>query len=330
MGWAKYMEDNVSRYWRDANTQLRMGNMTGEKLGSSSDQQAGILETLKMFANRLKMDPWDSVAKQALEAEKVRLLKKGVSPSAIKEITGQQGDGSAACNMIDSKEKGGEKMLKSFTIAAARPLPVIVLADVSGSMSSEGKIENLNRSLREMIRSFSAEDDLRAEIHVGVITFGGSAAEAKHPLAPASKLAWDDLKASGKTPLGSALALAAAWLEDRTIIPSRAYMPTLVLVSDGQPDKGDKWDEELQKLLGSQRGAKAQRLALAIGSDADEGVLKAFVANPDIPVLHVKDASQISRFFRFVTMSVCSRLASINPDVPVAPERFDLENFEDF
>jgi uncharacterized protein YegL len=86
-------------------------------------------------------------------------------------------------------------------------------------MSADGKIETLNRSLREMIAAFSNEDDLRAEVHIGVIAFGGSKAEAKHPLAPASKLAWDDLKASGKTPLGSALALASNWLEDKSISP---------------------------------------------------------------------------------------------------------------
>jgi uncharacterized protein YegL len=197
-------------------------------------------------------------------------------------------------------------------------------------MSADGKIETLNRSLREMITSFGNEDDLRAEVQIGVITFGGAKAEAKHTLAPASEFVWDDLKASGKTPLGSALSLAADWLEDRSIIPSRAYMPTLVLVSDGQPDKGDAWQSELQKLLASQRGAKAQRLALAIGADADESVLKAFVANPEVPVLHAQDASQISRFFRFVTMSVCSRLSSVNPDIPVSPKNFDLETFEDF
>lgn len=31
--------------------------------------------------------------------------------------------------------------LKDFTIAEARPLPVVILADVSGSMSVDGKIE---------------------------------------------------------------------------------------------------------------------------------------------------------------------------------------------
>lgn len=328
MGWAKYHEDNVSRYWRDAKTQVRMERMDKEQPHiKAGDHDVGKLE---LFRRRLALDPSDLKAQRDFHAEKARLEKLGVSPREILGgIHGEVRRGHESPSNEDIAQ-GSEKVLKDFTVVSARPLPVIVLADVSGSMSADGKIETLNRSLREMIASFGNEDDLRAEVHVGVITFGGSKAEATHPLAPASKLAWNDLKASGKTPLGSALALAASWLEDRSVIPSRAYMPTLVLVSDGQPDKGDAWQQELQTLLGSQRGAKAQRLALAIGADADEGVLRAFVANPEVPVLHAHDASQISRFFRFVTMSVCSRLASVNPDIPAATEGFDLENFEDF
>ena len=43
--------------------------------------------------------------------------------------------------------------LSDFTIATPRPLPVIVLADISGSMSENGKIDSLNQALEEMIKS---------------------------------------------------------------------------------------------------------------------------------------------------------------------------------
>ena len=62
--------------------------------------------------------------------------------------------------------------LKEFTLSSARPLPVIVLADISGSMLEHGKIQSLNLAVREMLEAFRDEDDLRAEIHVAVITFG--------------------------------------------------------------------------------------------------------------------------------------------------------------
>ena len=65
--------------------------------------------------------------------------------------------------------------LKKFAVAAPRPLPVIVLADTSGSMSENGNIEALNLALREMVSTFSKESRLRAEIQVGLITFGGKA-----------------------------------------------------------------------------------------------------------------------------------------------------------
>jgi Mg-chelatase subunit ChlD len=54
--------------------------------------------------------------------------------------------------------------LKSFAVPQARPLPVIVLADVSGSMAENGKIDALNVALRDMVASFAKEGRLRAEM----------------------------------------------------------------------------------------------------------------------------------------------------------------------
>ena len=50
--------------------------------------------------------------------------------------------------------------LQDFAIPTARPLPVIVLADASGSMEQDDKIVALNRAIAEMIRSF-ANDGFR-------------------------------------------------------------------------------------------------------------------------------------------------------------------------
>src|SRR4051794_20547853 len=94
--------------------------------------------------------------------------------------------------------------LKDFVQAAPRPLPVIVLADVSGSMAGEGKIEALNKSLREMIAGFASEEDFRAEIHLAVIAFGGQA-WVHIPLQPARQVQWQDMQADGGTPMGAGL-----------------------------------------------------------------------------------------------------------------------------
>lgn len=208
--------------------------------------------------------------------------------------------------------------LKEFTAQTARPLPVILLADVSGSMGVDGKIQALNHAVREMVNAFQDESDLRAEIHVSVITFGGEA-RMRMPLGPAQDAAWSDLGASGGTPMGAAFDIARGLIEDREIIPSRAYRPTVVLVSDGQPT--DTWQEPLQLLLGSERGGKAFRMALAIGADADHDVLKAFLADPEARVYRADEARQIRQFFQLVTMSVSNRSRSANPNS--APSRSD-------
>jgi uncharacterized protein YegL len=59
--------------------------------------------------------------------------------------------------------------LKDFSIATARMMPVIILADVSGSMTAYGKLAALNRAIAETIAIFASEQDARAQIHVAVI-----------------------------------------------------------------------------------------------------------------------------------------------------------------
>ena len=172
--------------------------------------------------------------------------------------------------------------LKEFTASTARPLPVLLLADISGSMSANGKIEALNDAVQEMLDSFGREDDSRAEIHVSVVTFGQAGAKVHQPLTPASKVQWARMTASGGTPMGAAFDVATGIIDDRAQIPSRAHRPTIVLVSDGQPT--DDWQGPLKRVLASERASKAARFAMGIGDDADAAMLGAFLATPDARV----------------------------------------------
>jgi uncharacterized protein YegL len=202
---------------------------------------------------------------------------------------------------------------KEFTVQKARPLPVLLLADVSGSMSADGKIQALNHAVREMLEAFQDESDLRAEVHLAVITFGGEA-RVHLPLGPALNVSWTDLSASGGTPMGAAFDLAREMVEDPVIVPGRAYRPTIVLVSDGQPTGPHPWQPSLQSLLAGERSGKSFRMALAIGADADHDVLQAFLADPEARVYRADAARQIRQFFQLVTMSVSARSRSANPN----------------
>ena len=213
--------------------------------------------------------------------------------------------------------------LKEFTSSAARPLPVILLADVSGSMAVEGKIDALNQSVREMLATFASTDDLRAEIHVAIVTFGGEA-RLHTPLQPASAVKWSDMVADGGTPMGQAMTLAADLVDDKDKIPGRAYRPTVILISDGQPT--DSWQTGLDRMTKHGRAQKADRMALAIGGDADTDMLRRFLNNEKKQLFVAADARRIKDFFQFVTMSVTARSRSANPnEVPQMQNPFDLD-----
>jgi uncharacterized protein YegL len=213
--------------------------------------------------------------------------------------------------------------LSEFTLSSARPLPVILLADVSGSMSVNGKIDVLNASVSEMIRDFGEEDSARAEIHTCVITFGGEV-KIHQPMAPAEDMTWTTMSAKGGTPMGAAFSMARELIENKETISGRAYRPTIILVSDGKPT--DDWEVPLAELIGSERASKAFRFAMGIGDDAEVDTLQKF-ADQTAHIFTAGEAGgDIRKFFKWVTMSVSTRTRSVNPD---QPEEFDIFDVED-
>jgi uncharacterized protein YegL len=235
----------------------------------------------------------------------------------IKRVTSSPKRGSAVPMKVEpvaapNKKEAKMSTLKKFAITAPRPLPVIVLADTSGSMTEHGKIEALNASLKEMVAAFGTESRLRAEIQVCLITFGGTARLHLSLVAAQNVTAMTDLQADGATPMGEAFGIARQLLEDKDRIPSRAYRPVLILISDGQPT--DEWKASFDALKASERAQKATRLAMAIGPDADEAMLKEFANDLEAPLFKGHNARDIQRFFRAVTMSITTRTASNNPD----------------
>ncbi len=197
-----------------------------------------------------------------------------------------------------------------FTAPNAKVLPVVLLLDESSSMNGE-KISNLNDAVRDMLNTFGDAENSEVEIHVAIITFG-SQVRLHQPLACASSIQWRDLSADGMTPLGTALQMAKAMIEDKDIVPSRAYRPTVILVSDGAPN--DAWEQPLHAFINDGRSAKCDRIAMAIGANADESVLGKFIEGTPNKLFYAENAKQLRDFFKFVTMSVTIRTKSQTPN----------------
>ena len=201
-----------------------------------------------------------------------------------------------------------------FTAPTARPMPVVLVLDISGSMSG-AKIRNLNDAVKNMLDTFRDNENGETEIHVAIITFGAEV-RLHQPLASASQIAWHDLSASGSTPLGTACRMAKAMIEDRDVLPSRAYRPTVVLFTDGQPT--DDWKQPLESFITEGRSSKCFRMAMAIGADADEKVLGKFTEGMSYPLFYAENAGQLHEFFKLVTMTVTVR--SVSQDKNAIPE----------
>lgn len=210
-----------------------------------------------------------------------------------------------------------------FTTSKAKPLPIILLLDTSGSMWGD-KITSLNEAVRKMLGTLTKEGSQANEFLVSIITFGGTASLACAPT-PASELAYTNLTADGGTPFGAAIDKAKALIEDREQTPSRAYRPLVVLVSDGVPT--DDWQNKLDHFIQDGRSAKCDRMALGIGREAYQGqgraTLERFIAGTEHKVFEAKDAGEIHNFFRFVTMSVVTR--SLSQDPNAAPKDVALQ-----
>ncbi len=203
-----------------------------------------------------------------------------------------------------------------YTVAQAKPLPVVLLLDTSSSMSLGGeqtKIAELDSAVRDMIKDFAHEEQLETEIQVSVITFGYGGVNLALPYTNASKVQLNKLEANGMTPMGTALRMAKDMIEDKETTPSRAYRPLVILCSDGAPN--DEWQGPMDNFIKEGRSAKCDRMAMAIGKDANEAVLKRFIEGTENPLFYAKDASSMHKFFKFVAMSVTTRSRSQNPNV---------------
>lgn len=213
---------------------------------------------------------------------------------------------------------------------ATRPLHFIWIADCSGSMSVEGKIQTLNMAIKEAIPHMRnvADENPNAEVLVRALKFSSGAQWHISQPTEVNNFNWTDLTAEGVTDMGLALSMVA----DQLKIPpmsERALPPVLVLLSDGQPT--DDFNEGLKKLMEQPWGKKAVRIAIAIGGDADISVLQKFIGNLELKPLQANNPEMLVRYIKWVSTAVLksasapgSQIDQIGKSqtipIPVAPD----------
>ncbi|MCX4392946.1 MULTISPECIES: tellurium resistance protein [unclassified Streptomyces] len=212
---------------------------------------------------------------------------------------------------------------------ANRPVHFIWLLDCSYSMQGE-KIGQLNYAIREAIPEMRsvAHDNPAAQLLLRTLTFSTDARWLHQAPVPVDDFTWQNVQVDGMTNLGEALEVVS--LELRTPpMPQRALKPVLALVSDGVPT--DDWKAGLKTLDATPWGRKAVRVAIAIGADADRGVLQEFLGNPELQPLDANSPKQLAAAIRWAStaaVKAASQPVAGSSDVgakqsPYAPPQLD-------
>lgn len=214
---------------------------------------------------------------------------------------------------------------------ATRPLHFIWMADCSGSMEVDGKIQSLNTAIKEAIPNMQAvaDENPNAQVLVRAVKFSSGAQWHVSQPTEVADFRWDDLTAEGVTDMGKALLMVAEQLRIPPMT-ERALPPVLVLISDGQPT--DDYAGGLKALMDQPWGRKAVRIAIAIGEDADTEVLQKFIGNPELKPLQANNPEALVKYIKWVSTAVLksasapssqtsdSATPGMNVPIPVLPD----------
>lgn len=220
---------------------------------------------------------------------------------------------------------------------SARPLHFIWIADCSGSMAVDGKIEALNNAIREAIPHMVkvADENPNAELLVRAVSFSDGAQWHISQPTPIDEFRWTDLTAGGGTDMGAAFAKVADQLE-MPPMSDRALPPVLVLLTDGQAT--DSVRPSLQRLQSLPWGKKAVKLAIAIGEDSDLAVLQDFINDPERKPLQANNPEALVRNIKWastaVLKAVSNPVSSVasggqkkgNVALPLTPDMSDVDS----
>ena len=215
-----------------------------------------------------------------------------------------------------------------FDIAAINEphLPVIILADCSGSMNGkplEELVEGYNNFLSQ-----SATDELcMKRVDVAVMTFSGAGIKTIQdfmPLSKAMEMPPLNLKAEGNTPMGEAIEKAIQTLRDRCRVYDEAGVPHykgwIFMLTDGEPTDDIS---KAKELIRQREDTGRLKLFSVAVNQANIDILKSLGPR----VMQCTKENEFKNVFDWLGASMCTVSASRvgeNPQLPNLPDNFKV------
>lgn len=197
-----------------------------------------------------------------------------------------------------------------------RRLPVYLLLDTSGSMTGD-PIDSVREGVDALITALRKDPYALETAYISVITFANEAKQIV-PLTDLPSFQMPEIRASGLTALGDALALVSACADREVMLTSAStkgdWKPLVFILTDGGPN--DFWEPDEKRgfidttFMQGLKVFKAHKwgtvVACAVGLRAStktlrkvtDNIVKIFLAEPD----------QFKAFFKWVSASVSASI----------------------
>jgi uncharacterized protein YegL len=181
-------------------------------------------------------------------------------------------------------------------------VPVCLALDLSGSMSQDNKIQELNGALQAFYRAVREDEMASIAAEIAIVTFGSEVRKAVD-FSNIERQQVPALVADGATPMGAAVSVCLDMLDQAKRVYSKMgvdyFQPWLVLMTDGAPTDDISGAALRCRELVAQH--KLTVFPVAIGTGADTRVLSQF--SPSSPVLRAQ-ATDFRRFFAWLAKSI--------------------------
>jgi len=183
-----------------------------------------------------------------------------------------------------------------------RTMVLFFVIDTSGSMGG-AKIGTVNSAIEEIIPELKdiSESNADAQIKIATLAFSTGARWMDSAPVSAENFQWNYLDASGVTDLGEACLQLNEKLSRKEFMSDAtgSFAPAIFLLSDGEPT--DNYQFGLDRLKQNNWFKKAIKVAIAIGDDANQGVLAEFTGTSEA-VITVHTPEALKKWIQFVSV----------------------------
>ena len=189
---------------------------------------------------------------------------------------------------------------------ARRKMILFFLIDTSGSMSGK-KIQSVNDAIENVLPIIGemSDENPDAEINIAAMKFSTGVDWVYNEPKEAKDFIWQPVSPEALTSLGEACRELSRKLSRTngfmpTSTGSGYYAPAIILLSDGGPT--DDFQGGLKVLKENSWFKNAIKVAIAIGDDADEDVLKDFTGSSEA-VIKVHNIDALKTMIRVIAVT---------------------------